>query len=229
MPVKLLVDGTKYTKATYYDGGDLKGEWLVYIKLDGVRALRLASGDVVSRNSKPLHNLGNLEFNDAEIFSVNWNESVSLVRSESPRHITQDMVYNLDPPDPRLFLGTKEDPKESWLTKLMAQKLRQGHEGIIIRKGARWLKVVPELSADVRITGYKEGTNKNVGKLGSFLTNYGSVGSGLTDDLRMEFWLKRDDMIGQVIEVGYREMTTANKMRFPKFRRVRWDKDEESI
>jgi len=229
MPVKELSDGTKYTKATYYNDETLKGDWDIYIKLDGVRALRLDDGSVVSRDSKPLYNLDELEFNDAEIFSNNWNESVSLVRSKHPKTITQEMVYNLDPPDPRLRLSNQDSPDAEYLHKMMNVMLDNNHEGLVIRQGKKWLKVVPELQADVIVKGYKEGTGKNVGKLGSILTGYGSVGSGFTDEERTSLWANKESLVGKFIQVGYRELTTAKKFRFPKFQHFRFDKTEESF
>jgi len=229
MPIKELIDGTKYTKATYYNDEPLTGEWELYVKLDGVRALRLADGSVVSRNSKPLHNLDSLAFTDAEIFKDSWNESVSLVRTESYKYIGQESVYQLDPPDPRLVLGLSIAPTAEYLNNLMEEMLEGGHEGLIIRKGKKWMKVVPELQADVRITGYKEGTGKFAGSLGSLQTAHGSVGSGLDDKLRADYWDVKESLIGKIIQVGYRELTAAGKLRFPAFKCMRWDKDEESI
>ena len=96
MPIKKLTDGTQYEKATHHNDKQLKGVWEVTYKIDGVRSLRLSgSGNVVSRNSKPLYNLDHLEFTDAEIFRDNWETSVSLVRTQSYKLITQADVYQL--------------------------------------------------------------------------------------------------------------------------------------
>ena len=164
---KFLDDGTPFVKATYYEPGKTKvsGLWDVYIKADGVRVIRNKDGSVTSRNSKPLFNCNHLNFLDAEIFSVNWNTSVSLVRTESPTVVTQDMIYELTDGfvDPRLYLGKVRDPSSEKLLTLMQGQLDKGHEGLVIRKwNARkgiydWLKVVPKLQADVRITGFKGG------------------------------------------------------------------------
>lgn len=229
MPTKKLSDNTPYTKAVYYNDEVLTGDWSIFIKLDGVRALRLQDGTVVSRNSKPLHNLNHLNFNDAEIFSKDWETSVSLVRSQSYQKITQDMVYNLDPVDARLFLGVERAPTAEMLYAKMEEMLSIGHEGLIIRKGKKWLKVVPKLYADVRVIGYKEGTGKNKGMLGSVLTKYGSIGSGFTDAQRVKLWNIKEKLNGKILQAGYREITKGGKLRFPSFEHWRLDKDEESL
>lgn len=235
MPVRELSDGTKYVKAVNYDGRQLKGDVAVFIKIDGVRALRLADGTVVSRNSKPLHNLDHLEFKDAEIFRKDWATSVSLVRTESYQEINQGDVYELTDGaiDPRLLLCTPFAPKPEYLHQLMLEQVAKGNEGIVCRvlgkDGFNWWKLVPEKRADVRITGYKQGTGKNAGMLGSFTTNHGSVGTGFTDAMRIDYWARREEMVGKIIEVSYRETTDDDKLRFPAFQRERFDKDEESL
>jgi hypothetical protein len=241
---KFLEDGTPFIKAVYFEPGEtkVKGLWDVYIKADGVRVIRNKNGSVTSRNSKPLYNCDKLNFLDAEIFSVNWNTSVSLVRTESPMVVTQDMIYELTDGfvDPRLYLGKVRDPSDEKLLMLMQQQLDKGHEGLVIRQwNARkgiyvWLKVVPKKQADVRITGFKEGKGRLAGTLGSIATNHGSVGSGFDDGSqpgkgRDWFWANRSNLLGTIIQVEYREKTEAGKLRFPAFGRLREDKDTEDF
>ena len=236
MVMKSLIDGTSYVKAKCYDGRKLKGVWHVLKKIDGVRALKCKDGRVVSRNSKPLYNLHHLEFKDAEVFRENWNTSVSLCRTESYQEINQDDIYELSDGniDKRLHLGFKSEPTPAFLDGWMQKCVTEGCEGIVIRQINKngeyiWWKIVPEKRADIRITGFKEGTGKNVGMLGSFLTNWGSVGTGFDDAQRVEFWSKRHEMIGSIIQAKFRETTEAGKLRFPSFDRVRWDKDTEDV
>ena len=235
--VKQLDDGTDYTKAVYYEGQELKGYWQVFRKVDGVRVMRNAANEPVSRAGKPLYNVAHLEFKDAEIYSVNWNTSVSLVRTQSPKLVTQDMVYELTDGniDPRLLMGTVLHPDDLKLKGLMQLRLDQGDEGLIIRQLHKsgkfyiWLKVVPKKQADVRITGFKEGAGRLKGTLGSIQTNHGSVGSGFDDAMRDDIWNCRTINVGKIIQVEYREVTDAGKLRFPAFVKFRWDKGEESI
>ncbi len=243
MTTKKLDCGKSYIKAHNHNDTDLKGEWVVYIKIDGVRAMRKLDGRVVSRNDKPLFNLNGLSFQDAEIYRKDWNTSVSLVRTETYMKVNQEDVYELTDGnvDPRLYLGTKTNPTNAWLTAMMEKYVAMGHEGIVIRKGAKWIKVVPLLMADVRITGMKEGKGRLEGICGSITTAHGSVGSIETQKdkqthadipdvvFRKYLWENKDKLIGKIIQVGYRETTAAGKLRFPKFVRFRFDKDEESL
>lgn len=236
---KFLEDGTPFIKAVYFEPGQtkVKGLWDVYIKADGVRVIRNKDGSVTSRNSKPLFNCNHLNFLDAEIFSVNWNTSVSLVRTESPTVVTQDMIYELTDgfTDPRLYLGKVRDPSDEKLLTLMQGQLDKGHEGLVIRQWNQrkgiydWLKVVPKLQADVRITGFKGGAGRLAGTLGSIATAHGSVGSGFDDALRDHIWANRTNLLGKIIQVEYREKTEKGKLRFPAFVRIRDDKDEEDL
>jgi len=236
--LKNLDDGTSYIKASYHEPEDkLAGIWHVYTKLDGVRILRNSSGVVCSRNSKPLHNVSHLVFQDAEFFINNWNDSVSIVRTETHIPADQSMVYDLRDGyvDERLYLGKVLNPDWAKLEYLMNLELSKGNEGLVLRKFNKrkgiydWLKVVPKKQADVRITGFKEGTGRLKGSLGSIQTNHGSVGSGFDDKGRDAIWKNRDAIKGTIIQVEYREVTEKGKLRFPAFIRFREDKDEESI
>lgn len=238
MTIKTLSDGTEYVKAKAHEWENpakvLKGVCYVYRKIDGVRALRLRDGRVVSRDSKPLYNLNHLQFKDCEVFSVDWNNSVSLVRSQSPQLITQDMIYELRDGyiDERLYIGKATNPSNENLRKLMEKHLAIGDEGLIIRQFIKgqwvWHKIVPYKYMDLKIVGFKEGTGKNKGMLGSFKTGKGSVGTGFTDEQRIYFWKHRQDLLNSFIEVKYREVTEDGKLRFPSFVRQRFDKAEES-
>ena len=128
-----------------------------------------------------------------------------------------------------------------------------GGEGLMInlmegayecKRTKKLLKVKTFKDADVLVTGIVEGTGKNLGKLGAvevkFLHNGKEmtceVGSGFTDDERLDYWTHPETIIGKVIEVKYFEVTQNEKdktkysLRFPTFQhRVRTDKDEQDI
>ena len=141
MSIKLLADGTRYTKAHAHDWEDpdcrIKGRCELFIKIDGIRAIRNKSGSVWSRNSKPLPHLDHLQFRDAEIFRNSWNETSSILGRIDPPSIplTQDNVYELSDGavDPRLYIGWCKDPRNENLKALMDKYLALGHEGIIVR------------------------------------------------------------------------------------------------
>lgn len=235
MPLKQLSDGTEYIKATHHTESALKGWWDVSKKIDGVRAMRNAEGAVVSRNGKPLYNLNNLKFRDAEIFRKDWATSVSLVRSKTPQIITQDDVYELSPTgyDDRLMTDIAlKAPTYEQRIEVMQKFVDQGYEGIVLRSAdcTKWVKVVPVKTADVRITGF-EMSDKREGYIKNFQTAHGNVGAtGFTIDQLDDIALRgADTFVGVIIEVEYRETTEAGKMRFPAFVRWRFDKDEESL
>lgn len=252
MTIKTLNDGTTYTKAHAHDWEDpnctIKGKCKIYIKVDGIRAIKNKDGRVWSRNSKPLPHLSHLNFKDAEIFRNSWNETSSILGSDAAPAVplTQENVYELSDGniDPRLYIGWAENPSNENLHKMMLKYLELGHEGLIVRvehKGKiLWWKIVPYKYADVIITGFKEGTKKNKGICGSIASAHGSAGSMVFDclqdhkilgdyNIRKWLWEHRSGLLGKVMQVRFREFTEAGKLRFPSLVRLRTDKSEESF
>ena len=99
------------------------------------------------------------------------------------------------------------------------------------------IKVKRFYTYDLRVVGVEEGTGRNKGVLGSFIVKYKentvNVGTGFTDEQRKHFWEHRDEMIGKIIEVKYKEVTVDKKtglesLQFPVFVSVREDKNETS-
>lgn len=74
-------------------------------------------------------------------------------------------------------------------------------------------KVKSWKDADCKIIGYEEGTigSKYEGMLGAFVIDYKgnkvSVGGGLSDEQRQEFWNDRDSYIGRILQVKFKEET----------------------
>ena len=102
------------------------------------------------------------------------------------------------------------------------------------KRSKNLIKLKPFYTIDLRVTGY--GEHKNGDMLGQLSVDYYGetvwVGSGYTKEERKDFWLKREDLIGKIIEVQFME-ETQNKdgkksLRFPVFKRLRLDKNEES-
>ena len=119
-----------------------------------------------------------------------------------------------------------------------------GYEGIMIKdpnalyeakRTVAWLKQKPFIEVSLTVTGYEEGTGRNEGKLGAlicegeddgkrFLVN---VGSGFSDDQRMEYWMDKETMVGQVVEIRADAATRSQdsedvySLRFPRFLRFR--------
>jgi DNA ligase-1 len=98
------------------------------------------------------------------------------------------------------------------------------------------LKVKEFYTIDLRVVDTYE--YKHPGNLGGFICEYKDgntvrVGGGFKQHERKEFWEKREEMIGKIIEVRYfQESTNQNggkSIRHGHFMGVRWDKNEPSF
>lgn len=205
-------------KPKLYEGQRLRGVWDIYYKIDGVRALKV-DGQVLSRAGKPLYNLDACEFNDAEIYFGNWENSVSAVRTHNGKPVPQENVYNLDPPDPRLFVCKLHNCEPEELEQMMLEAITKGYEGLVIRQGDIWYKVKPKETFDVKVTGIQMGTGKHLGRVGALITEKGKVGTGFSDAQRTALLT----CVGSIIEVECMGLTPGGKFRHPRFIRVRED------
>lgn len=126
----------------------------------------------------------------------------------------------------------------------------EGFEGIMIKdpdakyeckRSTSWLKQKPFIEVSLEVKDIEEGTGRNAGRLGAFIcegTDDGkeikvNVGSGFTDSQRSDFWLERDAILGQVVEVRADAITQnqdgSYSLRFPRFLRFRGFKRGEKI
>lgn len=123
------------------------------------------------------------------------------------------------------------------------QAIEEGFEGLMIKdmdapyvckRSPSWLKMKPFVEVSLTITDTVIGTGKNDGRLGNILCEgvddgkfiQVSVGSGLSEAQRDEFWADRDSLVGQVIEVRADAVTQdqsggSYSLRFPRFLRFR--------
>jgi len=90
------------------------------------------------------------------------------------------------------------------------------------------LKVKSFTDIDLPVVGFKEGTGKHIGKLGSLFVDHAgvevNVGSGFNDEQRTYIWNNRDDFLGMTAECRYQEVTDDGSLRFPTFVCWRLDK-----
>lgn len=125
------------------------------------------------------------------------------------------------------------------IQELFANYVEEGYEGVMIKdckapyKWKRtddWIKLKPTDDYTICITSCNEGTGKYEGQLGSFNGYYiedpsitANVGSGLTDDMRVEFWSRKEEFIGAKIDIISDKITDTKSFRFPIFKRLRPD------
>lgn len=122
---------------------------------------------------------------------------------------------------------------------LFHQFMKDGHEGAILKdwdgvyefKRVRTIsKMKPSETADCPIIGFDEGAGKYEGMLGAFVVEFEGkecrVGTGLSDEQRVEFWNRKSELVDQLIEVAYMERTESiseagGSMRHPVFKGFR--------
>ncbi len=117
-----------------------------------------------------------------------------------------------------------------------------GYEGIMIKdldatyeckRSHSWLKQKPFIEVSLEVVNVEEGTGRNVGRLGALVCSGSddskqitvNVGSGFSDDQRSDFWISRDSLPGQIVEVR-EDAITMNQdgtysLRFPRFLQFR--------
>jgi ATP-dependent DNA ligase len=211
----------------------LTGDWLVSLKIDGVRAIWHDRRGWMSRAGKPLYNIPLWRPGlprDCEVFVGNFRDSVratltKFVKDDTPVILPSHM-YGLEPLDARLRGSTLTDPTCNDVLAQLQRANGLGHEGLVLRQGHCWIKVKPEETHDVTITGFIEGRGKHLGRLGYVTTIMGNVSSGFSDSERETLWAeaKAERLVGQIIEVNCLEVTPRGRFRHPSFFRMRPDK-----
>lgn len=181
------------------------------------------------------------------IFDVVPTEEFEKGRSSSSyrerRRVLDLMVAVLPPSDhvsilPVLYSGT--DQSRIW--ELLEQMVQEDKEGLIANLDVPYrrtrhngiLKVKEFYTMDLPIAGCNEGTGRLAGTLGALVLDFKGhevkVGSGFSDEQRTEFWRNRDNLIGVLCEVKYKEVsydksTGADSLQFPVFVGIRNDKE----
>ena len=148
---------------------------------------------------------------------------------------------------PVLYKGKDKKQITYWLNKITSE----GGEGIMLnlsngfyecKRSKQILKVKKFKTADVKVVDLYEGTGRNTGKLGGITVEFefnGStyqcnVGSGFTDQERINYWTNKGILLGQIVEIQYFEISSnlngKHSMRFPIWiGRIRNEKSEISM
>ncbi|MCL2201476.1 MAG: hypothetical protein FWB75_05875 [Oscillospiraceae bacterium] len=141
-----------------------------------------------------------------------------------------------------LYTGTDQTMIDYYLDKMV----KEDKEGLMLNRDKKYyrkrhngiLKVKRFYTVDLRVIATEIGSGRLQGKLGAFVVDYKgnplNVGSGMTDEQRDEFWASRDELIGRVIEVKYKEESSDKKtgnfsLQFPIFVSLREEGKEESL
>ena len=125
-----------------------------------------------------------------------------------------------------------------------------GYEGIMIKdveapyeckRSHSWLKLKPFIEVSLSVVAVEEGTGRNVGKLGALVcegvddgkTIRVNVGSGFSDADRDSYWVGREELIGDIVEVRADAITRnqdgSYSLRFPRFLHFRGFENGEKI
>ena len=122
-----------------------------------------------------------------------------------------------------------EEDKEGLMVNLDVPYKRKRHSGI--------LKVKRFYTMDLPIIRCVEGTGRLEGMLGAMVVNFKGnevgVGTGFSDEQRVSFWNDRDNLVGKLCEIKYKEVSSDKKtgeesLQFPVFVGIRDDKTEVS-
>lgn len=132
------------------------------------------------------------------------------------------------------------------IDKLLNKALSLQQEGIMLniadapyqkKRTTDILKVKKMNTVDLFVTNVFEGKGKYKGTLGGVVVEYKGqpvgVGSGFSDIQRKMIWEHPESIIGKLIEVQYFEESKDKNgkpsLRFPVFKKIRVDKNEESL
>lgn len=135
--------------------------------------------------------------------------------------------------------------EQSKIWQLLEQMVTEDKEGLMLNTNVPYfrtrhkgiLKVKQFYSMDLPILRCEEGSGRLAGRLGAFVLDFRGnevkVGSGFSDEQRITYWQKRDEIAGMLCEVKYKEIsadknTGLQSLQFPVFIRVRDDKSEVS-
>lgn len=228
----IVLDGELTLKDEFKDG------------LSDNEAFRKVTGII---NSDENVNKTMICFTVFDVIPVSDFESVEPSVKYSARRGLLDSLSELLPKDgsvkilPCLYHGTDlskidellnqmvAEDKEGLMANLDVPYRRTRHNGI--------LKIKRFYTMDLPIVRLEEGTGRLKGTLGALVLKYDNnevkVGSGFTDEQRAEYWKDRDDLIGTLCEVKYKEIssdknTGRKSLQFPVFVRLRDDKTEVS-
>ena len=230
---KELPDGVYFGEALYSNEDEAKDRKELY---------RLSTGELNSKreNKKISHwifDYQTLEEWDSEKFITPYSNTIRTLENIFLNNKLKNIKMV-----PFIYQGTgKEIAFE-----LLKKAKKDGWEGLVLRysssvyqkkRSSDFVKLKPFTEVDLRITGFKEFKHPN--QLGSFIceddehTIKCSVGSGFSKEQRYDFWKRKNEFLGKIVEVQTMEITEnksgQKSLRFPVFIRFRDDKNTTNI
>jgi len=118
-----------------------------------------------------------------------------------------------------VYEGTDRSEIMKWLD----FAVDKGWEGLMLNKDASYkckrttdlIKIKRFYTMDLPIVEVLEGDGRLKGTLGALVVQYKdntvNVGSGFDDETRAKFWKDKDDLIGRIVEVKYKEISKDKK------------------
>lgn len=179
-----------------------KGTGIAQSKNESKEELKLILFDILTKE----------EFDNKvskDTYKIRKQKLLDLKKYETDNIEIVDMFYE----------GTDQSEIWKWLDYVEKHDM----EGVMLSLDAPYeckrtktlIKVKKFYDFDLQIIGYEEGTGKNKDKLGAFVVDYKgnhvNVGSGFNDEERKSFWENREELIGRVITVKYKEISKDKK------------------
>lgn len=204
---------------------------------------KLNSADLYRATVKVVRKDGiktNVVFNAFDIvpldeFQDGKSKEICNVRKQKLSYITEGLNLLWIKPLEILYCGGDKEE----IFRLLKIAESEGKEGVMIntlggfyecKRSSQLLKVKTMQTVDLEIIGFEEGTNKYEGKLGRINVDYKGnlvgVGSGFSDENRVEIWNNQDKYLGRICEVQFFEETKNQNddklsLRFPVFKSIR--------
>ncbi len=161
------------------------------------------------------------------------------------RDMLYDLFYNQKWENTRAVPIQYISNDETTINGFLERADELGWEGLMLnldapyecKRSTKLIKIKTFKYSDLRIVGYEEGTGKYVGMLGSVIVEYKggvvAIGSGLSDEQRVNYWKNPDELIGKIVQVKFKEETMDKKtglksLQFPIFQYLREEKTEPS-
>ena len=119
------------------------------------------------------------------------------------------------------------------IQELTNQFIYKGYEGAVVKqllsfyefkRSHNWMRRVPLITIEKRITGVYEGTRQFKGMLGGvYVEDDLKVGSGFSVKQRKDWWNNPKLIIGKMITIKAKGVNRHGRLRQPVFKGIRWD------